>query len=314
MTKPESAVRLIEVDEGQHGQRVDNFLGRYLKGVPRAHLYRLLRTGQVRVNGRRVKPDTRVEAGDKVRVPPVRTGVASEPVSIPEAAGQRLDGAVLVEDAHVLVLNKPAGLPVHAGSGFRYGVIEALRGRREHAPMLELVHRLDRGTSGCLVIAKSRAALKELNQALRDGRVVKEYMALLAGHWRGGARTVDVALERRSGARSAATVHVDEAGKEAISEFRPLRHYRGATLVAVRIGTGRTHQIRVHAAHLGHPIAGDEKYGDFAFNREMRRAGLRRLFLHAQRIEFALQCAGRRYAIEAPLPEDLQAVLETLEQ
>jgi 23S rRNA pseudouridine955/2504/2580 synthase len=311
MKPPETAVRQVEVTPAQDGQRIDNFLGRTLKGVPRTHIYRLLRTGQVRINGRRAKADVRLQAGDRVRIPPVRTAPPRDAGAIPETVHSRLESAILVEDEHLIELDKPSGLAVHAGSGLRYGVIEALRAARPHAPMLELVHRLDRAISGCLLIAKSRPALTELHTALGEGAVRKGYRALLCGHWRGGAREVDVPLERGAGG-AGPSVRVDAEGKHAWTRFQPEERFAEATLVSVQIATGRTHQIRVHAAHIAHPVAGDDKYGDFAANRRFRALGLRRLFLHAARLEFHLPCAGRAYALQAPLPEDLEAVLRAL--
>lgn len=298
------SVRHEEVDESRAGQRLDNYLIRTLKGVPKSRIYRLLRKGEVRVNRGRVGPDYRLQAGDLVRLPPVRLAAA------PKTAEGRdfswLEERVLHEDEHLLAVDKPAGLAAHGGSGVSVGLIEALRAQRPYASMLELVHRLDRDTSGCLLVAKSRPALVGLHRMLRAGEVHKRYLALVQGRWRGGARRIGAALER--GAR----VRVAEEGKEAESVFHPRRACGDATLVEIELLTGRTHQARVHAAHAGHPIAGDAKYGDFAFNRALRDLGLRRLFLHAWRLEFKHPVTGGKMRLEAPLPADLASLLERL--
>lgn len=305
-------VRLVTVGSEAAGQRIDNFLSRHLKGAPRSLIYRLLRTGQVRVNGGRAKPDVKLREGDQVRIPPVRLEEREAPPAIPPAIATRLEAAILYEDADLLVLNKPAGLAVHGGSGLSYGVIEALRQGRPNQPFLELAHRLDRETSGVLLLAKRRETLNELHRLLREGGIEKHYLALLAGKWRGGVRRVDEALARTGRRGEERLVEVSEEGKEAQSEFTPLERYGEATLADVRIDTGRTHQIRVHAAHLGHPVVGDPKYGDFELNRRFKVLGLRRMFLHAARVEFRLPGSGRRHRIEAPLDEELQSVLERL--
>jgi 23S rRNA pseudouridine955/2504/2580 synthase len=303
-----NTVTHVEVEGDQAGQRIDNFLARYLKGVPRSHIYRILRSGEVRVNKGRVKPGYRLTAEDQIRIPPLRSRKPT-PSMVPDALRARLEAAVLLEDDDLIVLDKPAGLAVHGGSGLDYGVIEILRQSRPHAPTLELVHRLDRDTSGCLLIAKSRRMLNALHSLLREGYIDKHYIALVAGAWQGHMRKVAIPVARRPPFR---TVVVREGGKQAQSVFRPLTRFEQCTLVEVRIGTGRMHQIRVHAAHVGHPIAGDEKYGDRAFNHLMRERGLRRLFLHAVRLNFRILETSRRYAVEAPLDSHLQQVLENL--
>ncbi|MBK1690722.1 RluA family pseudouridine synthase [Ectothiorhodospira mobilis] len=304
-----------EIASGEAGQRLDNYLMRQLKGVPRSRIYRLLRKGEVRVNGRRSKPDQRLEPGDRVRLPPVARGTPRplEEQPLPQGLAQTLSGAVLLEDQDLLVLNKPAGLPVHGGSGVAVGVIEAMRRLRPQEPFLELAHRLDRETSGCLVLARNRPALKAFHACLREGGVDKTYLALVAGAWRGGPRRVQQGLTRNARCGQMRLVQVDEEGRDADSLFTPLAHYGGATWMEVKIGTGRTHQIRVHAAHEGHPVAGDRHYGDFAFNRRLRRLGLRRLFLHARSLSFTLPSSGRSYDVEAPLDPDLARVLERLD-
>jgi len=308
-----SSVRYLEIDTHRAGQRLDNFLITTLKGVPRSHIYRILRKGEVRINRGRARPDYRLKTGDTVRIPPLRIAQAraSDPQQIANTFGW-LRSRILYEDDDLMVVNKPAGLAVHGGSGISVGLIEALRGLRPEAPVLELAHRLDRDTSGCLLLAKNRPVLLALHRMLREGNMEKCYVALVAGSWRGGKREVSVALEKnrlRSGERKVETL---ETGKAAVSIFAPYQRYGLATLMEVTLLTGRTHQARVHAAHLAHPIAGDDKYGDREFNRRMRALGLRRLFLHAQRLRFTHPQTGYKMDIEAPLPAELLSVLEKL--
>jgi 23S rRNA pseudouridine955/2504/2580 synthase len=308
-----SKVRRLTVSEDDSGQRLDNFLFRHLKGVPKGHVYRLLRTGQVRINSRRCKPDYRLQAGDELRLPPVRQ---AEPVLLEQPRDwQRtaLAAAILYEDAHLLVLDKPAGIAVHGGSGQSLGVIEALRMMRPDQPGLELVHRLDRETSGCLVIAKKRSALRALHAAIREGQMEKRYLALLAGRWEGGEQVVDVALEKNQLQGGERMVRVAAGGKPAESHFRPVSRFANATLVEVMIVTGRTHQIRVHAAHIGHPVAGDDKYGDREANKLFRGLGLKRMFLHAHSLNFTHPASGEPVAASAPLDDGLREVLDRLE-
>ncbi|MDH3514026.1 MAG: RluA family pseudouridine synthase [Gammaproteobacteria bacterium] len=308
---PAPAVRYLEIDETRAGQRLDNFLIATLKGVPKSRIYRILRKGEVRINKGRARPDYRLEAGDVVRIPPLR--LAPPRLKAGEAEGfSWLLPRILHEDDDLLVINKPAGLAVHAGSGVGVGLIEALRGLRPDAPFLELAHRLDRDTSGCLLLAKSRPSLTGLHRLLRDGGLEKTYLALVAGAWRGGAREVRAALEKnrpRSGERM---VEVSEAGKEASSVFMPRQRYGSSSLMEIRLLTGRTHQARVHAAHLGHPVAGDDKYGDRDFNRHLQRLGLKRMFLHAWRLRFTHPLRDSKMDFEAPLPDELSVVLERL--
>jgi len=309
-----AAVRHVEAGDGDAGQRLDNFLLRVLKGVPRTHIYRLLRKGEVRVNGKRARPDRRLEAGDVVRLPPVRVAPEPGPRRVPEPLLAEVRRAVLHEDERIVVLDKPSGLAAHGGSGLAFGAIEALRADRPGAE-LELAHRLDRDTSGVLVIAKDRGSLRLLHGLLREGAVSKSYLALLKGRWELGRKLIDVPLKTnlRQGGERVVKVHVE--GKAASSTFKPTRRFgQRATLVEVEIHTGRTHQIRVHAAYAGHPIAGDEKYGDREFNAAMKAAGLRRMFLHAHRMAFTWPDTGRKCRIEAPLPGDLAGVMARLEE
>jgi 23S rRNA pseudouridine955/2504/2580 synthase len=305
------------VDEHSDGQRLDNFLLTQLKGVPRSYVYRLLRSGQVRVNKGRKKPGYRVCTGDAVRIPPVRSAQRERP-AIPAAVAATLNRSILYEDGNVMILNKPSGLAVHGGSELPYGVIDVLRVMRPDA-YLELVHRLDRDTSGCLAIALNRATLLALHAALQPGAdksVEKTYTALVAGHWRQGSTTIRAPLLKitRSGERMSV---VDEQGQPAVSHFRVLQSFGSksrpddirATLMEVSIETGRTHQIRVHAAHAGHPLAGDTKYGDPAFNRAMKAAGLSRLFLHATQLRLPLEPI---VDVHAPMQDELSDILSKL--
>jgi 23S rRNA pseudouridine955/2504/2580 synthase len=303
-------VRQVNVTADEAGQRIDNFLARHLKGVPKSHIYRIIRRGEVRVNSGRKRAQYKVCAGDTVRIPPVRVSAASTAKVKP---GPSLENHILYEDGRCLVLNKPSGIAVHGGSGLSYGVIEAMRAGRPEAPYLELAHRLDRGTSGCLVLAKRRSFLRGFQEQLRQGTVVKHYLALVSGAWEGGRQTVKAPLCKnllRGGERM---VTVDESGKEAISIFKPVTCFREATLVEVELKTGRTHQIRVHGVHIGHPLAGDEKYGDPVFNKAMKRLGLRRMLLHAHYIEFADSTNGEKITVSAPLDDELKAVIDQLQ-
>jgi len=308
---PASAPRVetVEVPEDRDGQRIDNFLAGRLKGVPKSLIYRLLRTGQVRVNGKRAKPDLRIAAGDAVRIPPVRTAEREE--SGPPPAGQtaRVEAAILHEDRDFLVIDKPAGVASHGGSGISFGAIELLRAARPR-DTLELAHRLDRDTSGVLVLARKRSALTALQTEIREGRVEKRYLSLLGGAFAQQRFTVDEPLRKFVLQGGERMVRVDDEGKASRSRFSQLERYSLATLAEIAIETGRTHQIRVHAAHAGHPVAGDEKYGEKEFNRKMREFGLKRLFLHAARFEFTI--GERSFAFSAPLPPELKQVLDAL--
>ena len=305
-------VRHVEVSAEEAGQRIDNFLARHLKGVPRSVIYRVLRRGEVRVNSGRIRPQYKLKAGDTVRIPPLRVAPGQQPA----VGGKRLpaiENAIVFENARLLVIDKPAGVAVHGGSGISHGVIEALRSQRPQAPYLELVHRLDRATSGCLVIAKRRSALRALHEQLRNGLVHKRYLALLQGKWSGGQRRVQAALRKNQLQAGERVVRVAADGKAAETIFRPVSDHGIASLVDIELKTGRTHQIRVHAAHIGQPLAGDEKYGDPGFNRRMKTFGLRRLFLHAHMIEFNDPGSDDVIHVSAPLPDDLSQVLDNLD-
>jgi 23S rRNA pseudouridine955/2504/2580 synthase len=308
--------RRVRAGPGSAGQRLDNFLLRELSGVPRSRVYRLLRRGEVRVNGKRKQADYRLSADDEVRLPPLRDRPAPEvaPRRVPEGLVEAVRAAIVHEDARLLVLNKPAGLAVHGGSGLAFGAIEALRALRPQEP-LELVHRLDRETSGCLLVARTRAALRVTHALLREGAVEKRYAALVAGRWRLGRKTIDAPVLTNARQGGERVVRVHRAGKIAVSVFEPVAHYRGiATRMDVSIRTGRTHQIRVHAAFAGHPVAGDEKYGDRECNARLRVLGLRRMFLHASTIAFRWPDDGAPFRAEAPLPSELEGVLTRLRE
>ncbi|GLQ87172.1 RluA family pseudouridine synthase [Dyella flagellata] len=302
-------VRQVEIGPERDGQRIDNALVTLLKGVPKSMIYRLLRTGQVRVNGKRAKPDTRLSQGDTLRIPPVRVAERPADEGAPPAAIAAAAAAVIFEDKHFLVIDKPAGMASHGGSGVSFGAIELLRQARpkEH---LELVHRLDRDTSGVLVFARTRAGLTGLQAAIRAGEVTKQYLCLMVGHPQKAKFDVNAPLKKSVLQGGERMVRVADDGKPSLTFFREMEHYSGARLMQATLGTGRTHQIRVHAAHVGHPLAGDAKYGDKEANKRFRERGLHRLFLHASHLSFELD--GRAYGFSAPLPDELKAVLNAL--
>lgn len=325
-TPPEPANRSqaqqIPVSDEQAGQRLDRVLSALLPEVPRTRIFRLIRKGEVRVNGKRSSPEHRVQAGDMVRVPPVRleateagttTGAEGEVRAsgprVPRALIEQLESAILYEDDRLLVLNKPSGVAVHGGSGLSFGVIEALRASRP-GETLELAHRLDRDTSGCLLVARKASALRELHALLRENQVHKQYLVLVCGRWELGHKHVRAALRTDTRVGGERTVRVDAQGKEAHTEFRLVQQFGArASLLEATLHSGRTHQIRVHAAYCGHPVAGDEKYGDDAANQEFKTLGLRRLFLHAHSCSFDWPRGGG-HSFSAPLPDDLRAVLD----
>ena len=303
-------VQSVVVPEDRDGQRLDNFLIGQLKGVPKSLIYRICRSGEVRVNGGRAKPDRRLVAGDQVRIPPVRVAEQSDP-GVP-SGGQlsRIEAAIIHEDREFLVIDKPSGVASHGGSGVSFGAIELLRAARPR-DTLELAHRLDRDTSGILVLTRKRSALTALQTVIREGQVEKRYLALIEGALPQARLTVDAPLRKSVLQGGERMVRVDPEGKASRSHFTELERYAEASLVEVVLETGRTHQIRVHAQHIGHPLAGDEKYGEREFNRAMREYGLKRLFLHAARFEFSL--GERSYSFSAPLAPDLSAVIDSLQ-
>ena len=289
----------LEVGEESAAQRIDNFLLRHLKGVPKSHVYQVLRSGQVRVNSGRVKPDYRLQAGDKVRLPPVRVAVRT-------SKARAAEFPIVFEDPALLVVDKPSGVAVHGGSGVSFGVIESLRAARPQAKLLELVHRLDRDTSGLLIVAKKRSVLVELHRMLREGQVQKLYTVVTAGEYRGPAE-IREPLHKYVTASGERRVAVKEGGLAAATRVSITRKTDQFSLLEVRLLTGRTHQIRVHLAHAGHPVLGDDKYGDFALNRELAKQGVKRLFLHAASLAFDHPATGDRLRLTSPLPADMQA-------
>lgn len=306
-------VQTIEIEDDFIGQRIDNFLIARLRGVPKSVIYRVLRKGEVRVNKKRIKPEYKLEQGDVVRVPPLT--VASEPdaVSVKLSLVKDLEQHILYEDKDLIVLNKPSGMAVHGGSGLQFGVIEALRALRPDAKHLELVHRLDRDTSGCLLIAKKRSVLTHLHEQLRNKTVEKKYWALVAGDWDNKVRKVTEPLRKNTLQSGERVVKVDAAeGKPSETRFRILQRYQEGTLVEAFPVTGRTHQIRVHTACKGHPIACDDKYGDNQFSQQMQQIGLNRLFLHAFSLSFIHPISETTMRFEAPLDPKLSQTLERL--
>jgi len=298
-------VRHVEIDSETEGQRIDNFLVRALKGVPKSHIYRLLRSGQVRVNGKRVDQMYRLAVGDSVRIPPVRVSQsATQPRHVP--VGTPLP--VVFEDDALLIVDKPAGQAVHGGSGVSYGVIEQLRVQRPEIRLLELAHRLDRETSGLLIVAKKRAALAVLHEMMREGRVEKHYITMVAGHWRNERQHIKQPLYKYLTPEGERRVRVQSDGKAAHSIVTLRRRWTDFSELGVELKTGRTHQIRVHLTHAGFPLVGDDKYGDFALNKQLARdAGLQRMFLHAARLSFRHPVTDKMIAVEAPLPPELLA-------
>jgi 23S rRNA pseudouridine955/2504/2580 synthase len=308
-------VSLLEIGDESAGQRIDNFLLRACKGVPKSHIYRILRSGEVRVNKGRVGAEYRLCLGDLVRIPPIRVAqpdAARQGASVPPASFP-----ILFEDEHLLIIDKPAGVAVHGGSGVSFGVIEQLRQARPQAKFLELVHRLDRETSGVLMLAKKRAALVGLHEQIRQNRMDKRYLACVRGDWRDARRVVKVPLHKYLTPDGERRVRVQEDGQSAHTVFNLVRRFEGYALLEAELKTGRTHQIRVHLQHLGTPILGDEKYGDFAFNRDLARAGakpqLKRMFLHAWRLRLQHPASGAALSVEAPLPPECERFLQQLE-
>jgi 23S rRNA pseudouridine955/2504/2580 synthase len=302
------SVTWLEIGEEAAGQRIDNFLLRHLKGVPKSHIYRILRSGEVRVNSRRVDATHRLAVGERVRLPPL----ARPQVPLRPHPG-RFGGRIVYEDDALLVVDKPAGVAVHGGSGVSHGVIEQLRAARPEQGFLELVHRLDKETSGLLLLAKKRSALVRLHAMMREGRVEKHYLALVKGRWPNARQHVKLPLYKFLTESGERRVKVAESGQAAHTVLTLIRRGQDLSLLDAELKTGRTHQIRVHLAHLGHPIAGDDKYGDFAFNRELAKRGLKRMFLHAHRLAFAHPQSGEQLVFEAPLGLELERFLATLD-
>lgn len=308
----QETVSYVTVTDAESGQRIDNYLCARLKGVPKSHVYKIIRSGEVRINKGRVKASTRVSDGDLVRIPPVRKRTASENDSVPPSALDDLRRSVLFEDDALIVINKASGLAVHGGSGVSLGLIEVARKLWPKESKLELVHRLDRETSGCLVLARNRAALLSMQKQLQAHKITKEYTALAIGKWPSHMRTIDAPLKRNELKSGERVVRVSEDGKPAETQFRILQHYSLGSLLRIGLISGRTHQIRVHAQLAGHPLAGDEKYGDSEANKELRKLGLKRLFLHSSYLKFRHPISNEWIEIEAPLPQELQNLLDSL--
>lgn len=314
MPQEKPQVRYLRAKPSDAGQRIDNFLLKQLPGVPKSHVYRLLRSGQVRINGGRVKPERKLDEGDEVRVPPVRVAEKGEAVRPPDEVLKRLKDAIVHEDSHYLALNKPAGYAAHGGSGLPFGVIEAVRAWDQYE-FIELAHRLDRDTSGVLLLAKSRPALLRAQRAFKHGLADKRYFALLVGRMKGEARDVDAALVRKTLEDGGRYMEVDEEeGKPSKSRFTPQAKYKEATLCEVEIFSGRTHQIRVHAVALGHPVAGDRKYGDREDHKALRDRGLKRMFLHSHLLKLPADEDFPKLVISAAMPDELRDFLNGLPQ
>lgn len=309
-----SPVRYLTISQEEADQRIDNFLITKLKGVPKSHLYRLIRKGEIRVNKKRIDPHYRLIGGDIVRLPPLSLEIVKE-LKPSQTLINLLKDRILYEDDYIMVLNKPSGIPVHAGSTVKMGVIEALKAAYKNLPHLELVHRLDTETSGCLIIAKKKRILRELHQLLRDGGIKKTYWALTKGSWKVKKKVINLSLlkEYRKDGRQIVRVNEKE-GKEAITIFDTLKIYEQASLMQAALMTGRTHQIRVSALHERHPIAGDERYGDTEFNKTMRELGLKRLFLHAHSLSFKLSGSDKPIQVTSPLDPELKAFLQSLKE
>ena len=312
MPQVKPQVRYVRAGAQDVGQRIDNFLIKQLPGVPKSHVYRLVRSGQVRINGGRAKPERKLEEGDEVRIPPVRVAEKGEVVRPPDEVLQRLKDSIVHEDAHYLVLNKPAVYASHGGSGLAYGVIEAVRAWEAYE-FIELCHRLDRDTSGVLLLAKTRAALLRAQRAFQHGHSEKRYFALLVGRWRGEAREVDAALMKTRMENGEGYTELDEEdGKPSRSLFTPQARYKDATLCEVEIFSGRTHQIRVHSLALGHPVAGDRKYGEREVHKPLRERGLKRMFLHSHFLKLAADEEFPKLIVSAAMPDELRDFLNGL--
>jgi 23S rRNA pseudouridine955/2504/2580 synthase len=310
------SVTWLTVDEAGEGQRIDNFLTRHLKGVPKSHVYRILRSGEVRVNSKRVDATHRLQIGEVLRLPPVRMGERPETAQAAIPNVSRLIPRIIYQDEALLVLNKPSGMAVHGGSGVSRGVIEQLRQEFPDAKFLELAHRLDRETSGVLLVAKKRAALVELHRAMRESDMDKRYLVLVKGKWQNARQSVRLPLLKQTtgdGERRV-SVSVDQEGQSAHTIFNLKKTWGEFSLLEAELKTGRTHQIRVHLTHLGFPIVGDDKYGDFSLNRELQKRGLKRMFLHAYKISIRHPLTGEPLTLEAPLPDDLANFLNKLDE
>ncbi len=312
-------VSFVTITEQSDGQRIDNFLMRELDGVPRSYVYKILRKGEVRVDKKRVKPKRKLALGEVVRIPPMRIEEKRDKGLASDHLLAQVEAALLLEDDDIIIMNKPAGLPVHGGSGFAFGLIEVFRQLRPNLPYVELAHRLDKDTSGLIVLAKTRQALQALHAMFKKGGIDKRYLTLVSGKWHGGERCVQNELVKKQGSREKMQVSDgrspqnmgEKAGKKAESLFKARKHYEGLTLMEVKLMTGRMHQIRTQFAHLDMPVLGDDRYGDFPLNRHYKKTiGLKRLFLHSYYVDFTLEFSGQRYHLEIPLADDLQQALD----
>ncbi|HGY2266010.1 23S rRNA pseudouridine(955/2504/2580) synthase RluC [Morganella morganii] len=313
MKTDNQTVQFVVVSGDEAGQRIDNFLLARLKGVPKSMIYRIIRKGEVRVNKGRIKPEYKIADGDSIRIPPVRVAEKNDaPVSAKLDKVSALAECVLYEDDHILVINKPAGTAVHGGSGLSFGVIEAMRALRPEARFLELVHRLDRDTSGILLIAKKRSALRALHEQLRLKQMQKDYLALVRGQWQSSVKVVQAPLLKNILQSGERVVKVSPEGKPSETRFKVEERFEAATLVKASPVTGRTHQIRVHTLHAGHPIAFDNRYGDAQFDAQLKGTGLNRLFLHAAALAFTHPSTGVAMRLQAPLDEKLRNCLTVL--
>jgi len=305
-------VSFLTVDEEHAERRLDNFLIGHFGSLPKTRIYQMIRKGEVRVNKGRIKQNYRLQAGDMVRIPPVRITPRENPSKPPEGLSELIKNSIIYEDEYLLAINKPSNIAVHSGSGVQYGVIEVLRAQRPEAHFIELVHRLDRATSGCLLIAKDNKTLRGIHDILKSGDVKKIYLALLKGHVTDTLTVVDAPLSKTGTTSGDRKVRVDRAGKQALTHFNLLERFDVASFSRVELMTGRTHQIRVHAASIDHPLAGDEKYGDWEFNRAMKKSGLKRLFLHAETLSFEMPATGKQINLTAKLPDELEQCLGKL--
>lgn len=307
------SVTMQTVDEGSHGQRIDNFLAKILKGVPKSHIYRILRSGEVRVNSKRIDASYKLVMDDVVRIPPIRMAEKSEATELKPSQTPRFEKHILFEDDALLVIDKPAGFAVHGGSGISRGVIEQLRMERPHAKFLELVHRLDRETSGVLLLAKKRSALVQLHDAIRNNQTDKRYLMLVHGDWTEKKKRVNLPLHKYVLPSGERRVSVQEDGQDSETVFFLRKSYGEFSLLEAQLVTGRTHQLRVQLAHLGFPIAGDDKYGDFNVNKSMQKRGLKRMFLHSAETNIRHPLSGEKLKLIAPLPLELEKFLKHLE-
>lgn len=307
-----SKVQLITISDEFSDQRIDNYLITKLKGVPRSHIYRILRKGEVRVNKKRAAPSYRLISGDQIRIPPLKLAPTEKTSSAPSTLVQFLKRRIVYEDNNLIIINKPTGIPVHGGSQVKIGLIEAMRQIFPALPHLELAHRLDADTSGCLILAKKRSILRELHALLREGKIKKNYFALTKGTWSNDELRVNAPLKKNYLSSGERIVKVQKEGKDSLTIFKPIEIFNETTLVEAQLMTGRTHQIRVHTQSKRHPIAGDEKYGDREFNKRMKKMGLKRLFLHAHSLEFILPSTGQKINAISPLDIELSQVLDQL--